>query len=40
MNEKELNDPYENLSDEEMKEIAEDMEANYWIDYYKSNPEE
>lgn len=32
-----MNDPYENLSDEEMKEIAEDMEADYWIDYYKAN---
>lgn len=27
------------LSDEELKEIFEDMEAEYWIDYYKSNPE-
>ena len=27
------------LSDEELKEIFEDMEANYWIDYYKSNLE-
>ena len=24
---------------EELKEIFEDMEADYWIDYYKSNPE-
>lgn len=32
-------DPYEGLSDEELKEIFEDMEADYWIDYYKSNPE-
>lgn len=29
----------ESLSDEEAKEIFEDMEADYWIDYYKSNPE-
>ena len=34
-----MNDPYEGLSDEELKEIFEDMEAGYWIDYYKSNPE-
>ena len=27
------------LSDEELKEIFEDMEVDYWIDYYKSNPE-
>lgn len=34
-----MNDPYENLSDEELKEIFEDMKADYWIDYYKSNYE-
>ena len=34
-----MNDPYKNLSDEELKEIFEDIEADYWIDYYKSNPE-
>lgn len=34
-----MNDPYEELSDEELKEIFEDMEADYWIDYNKSNPE-
>lgn len=33
-------DPYEGLSDEELKEIFEDMEADYWIDYYKSFYEE
>lgn len=27
------------LSDEELKEIFEDMEADYWIDCYKSNLE-
>lgn len=32
-----MNDPYEGLSDEELKEIFEDMEADYWIDYNKSN---
>lgn len=32
-------DPYEGLSDEELKETFEDIEADYWIDYYKSNPE-
>lgn len=36
---KEMSDPYEGLSNEELKEILEDMEADYWIDYYKSNPE-
>lgn len=35
-----MHDPYEDLSEEELKEIFEDMEANYWIDYYKSNPDE
>lgn len=34
-----MNDPYENLSDEELKEVFKDMEADYWIDYYKSNYE-
>lgn len=34
-----MNDSYEGLFDEELKEIFEDMEADYWIDYYKSNPE-
>ena len=34
-----MNDPYEGLSDEELKEIFKDMEADYWIDYNKSNPE-
>lgn len=32
-------DYIDTLSDEEMKEISEDAEADYWIDYYKSNPE-
>lgn len=32
-----MDDPYENLFDEELKEIFEDMEADYWIDYYKAN---
>lgn len=32
-----MNDSYEGLSDEELKEIFEDMEADYWIDYNKSN---
>ena len=34
-----MNDFYEELPDEELKEIFEDMEADYWIDYNKSNPE-
>lgn len=34
-----MNNPYERLSDEELKEIFKDMEADYWIDYNKSNPE-
>lgn len=29
----------ENLSDEEVKEIYEDIEADYWIGYEKENPE-
>lgn len=29
----------ENLSDEEVKEIYEDIEADYWINYEKENPE-
>lgn len=32
-------DPYEGLSDGELKEIFEDIQADYWIDYEKSNPE-
>lgn len=31
-----MEDKYEGLSDEELKEIFEDMEADYWIDYYHS----
>lgn len=31
-----MKDPYENLSDEELKEIFEDVQADYWIDYYQS----
>jgi hypothetical protein len=31
-----MEDKYEGLSDEELKEIFEDMEADYWIDYYQS----
>ena len=34
-----MNDPYEGLSDEELKEIFDDMEVDYWVDYYKSNYE-
>ena len=30
-----MEDKYEGLSDEELKEIFEDMEADYWIDYYQ-----
>nr|DAW84527.1 MAG TPA: DNA ligase IV [Caudoviricetes sp.] len=26
----------EDISDEELKEIFEDMQADYWIDYYQS----
>ena len=26
----------ENLSDEELKEIFEDMQTDYWVDYYKA----
>lgn len=31
-----MEDPYENLSDEELKEIYDDMVADYWIDCNKS----
>jgi hypothetical protein len=31
---------YSNLNDKELKEIYDDMVADYWVDYYKSNPEE
>lgn len=34
-----MNDFYEELPDEELKEIFEDMEADYWIDYNKPNYE-
>lgn len=33
-------DPYEGLSDEELKEIFEDMEADYCIEYNKSFTED
>lgn len=29
-----MEDKYEGLSDEELKEIFEDMEADYWISVY------
>nr|DAJ81344.1 MAG TPA: hypothetical protein [Caudoviricetes sp.] len=32
-----MEDPYENLSDEELKEIYDDMVADYWISYEKEN---
>ena len=31
-----MEDIYRNLSDEELRSIWEDMEADYWIDCYKS----
>ena len=31
-----MEDKYEELSDEELKEIFEDMQTDYWIDYYQS----
>ena len=34
-----MNESYENLSNEELKEIFEDTEADYWVDYNKSNYE-
>lgn len=30
----------DNLTDEELSEYADEMEADYWVDYYKSYPEE
>lgn len=32
-----MEDKYEGLSDEELKEIFEDMQADYWIDYLSMN---
>lgn len=31
-----MEDKYEGLSDEELEEIFEDDQADYWIDYYES----
>lgn len=31
---------YNSLTNEELKEMYDDMVADYWVDYYKSNPEE
>ena len=31
-----MEDKYEELSDEELKEIFEDMQTDYWTDYYQS----
>lgn len=31
-----MKDRYEGLSDEELKEIFEDMQTDYWTDCYKS----
>ena len=31
-----MEDIYRNLSDEELRSIWEDLESDYWIDYYKS----
>ena len=31
---------FDSLTEEQQKEYVEEMEADYWIDYYKSFPEE
>ena len=31
---------FDSLTEEQRKEYVEEMEADYWIDYYKSFPEE
>lgn len=31
-----MEDIYRNLSDKELRSIWEDLESDYWIDYYKS----
>ena len=31
---------FNSLIEEQQKEYVEEMEADYWIDYYKSFPEE
>ncbi len=34
-----MEDAYANLSEEEIREIYEDIEADYWISYEKENSE-
>lgn len=34
-----MEDAYANLSEEEIREIYEDTEADYWISYEKENSE-
>ena len=31
---------FDSLTEEQQKEYIEEMEADYWINYYKSFPEE
>ena len=31
---------FDSLTEEQQKEYIEEIEADYWIDYYKSFPEE
>ena len=31
---------FDSLTEEQQKEYVKEMEADYWIDYYKSFPEE
>ena len=34
------NDPFANMTDEELQEYWEDSVADEWIEYYKAHPEE
>ena len=33
-----INDMFNNMTDEELKELFMDMEADYWIEESKNNP--
>ena len=33
-----FDDWFDSLTEEEQREYVEDLEADYWINYYKENP--
>ena len=35
-----INEWFDSLTEEQQKEYVKEMEVDYWIDYYKSFPEE